>query len=60
MRVALLGYEVGDWGNILVEQKQARPENNASAKCLAQIAGRLGSSGLPCGVTPVLAVIIRL
>src|SRR5437870_480721 len=38
-RVASLGYEVEDWGNIPVEQKEAWPEGEAHAKYLAQIAG---------------------
>src|SRR5438477_8070424 len=37
-RVASLGYEVEDWGNIPVEQKEAGPEGEARAKYLAQIA----------------------
>ena len=37
-RVASLGYEVEDWGNIPVEQKEAWPEGEANAKYLAQIA----------------------
>src|SRR5438105_2039952 len=37
-RVASLGYEVEDWGNIAVEQKEAWPEGEAHAKYLAQIA----------------------
>src|SRR4051812_852285 len=37
-RVASLGYEVEDWGNIPVEQKEAGPEGEAHAKYLAQIA----------------------
>jgi arginase len=37
-RVASLGYEVEDWGNIPVEQKEAWPEGAANAKYLAQIA----------------------
>ena len=37
-RVASLGYEVEDWGNIPVEQKEAWPEGDAHAKYLAQIA----------------------
>jgi arginase len=37
-RVASLGYEVEDWGNIAVEQKEARPEGDPRAKYLAQIA----------------------
>src|SRR5437763_1423670 len=38
-RVASLGYEVEDWGNIPVEQKEAWPEGDPRAKYLAQIAG---------------------
>src|SRR5437763_1245345 len=37
-RVASLGYEVEDWGNIPVEQKESWPEGEANAKYLAQIA----------------------
>ena len=37
-RVASLGYEVEDWGNIPVEQKEAWPEGDPHAKYLAQIA----------------------
>jgi arginase len=37
-RIASLGYEVEDWGNIPVEQKEAAPEGQPSAKYLAQIA----------------------
>jgi arginase len=37
-RVASLGYEVEDWGNIPVEQKEAWPEGPANAKYLPQIA----------------------
>src|SRR5947208_1356487 len=37
-RVASLGYEVEDWGNIPVEQKEAWPEGQAHAKYLPQIA----------------------
>jgi arginase len=37
-RVASLGYEVEDWGNIPVEQKEAWPEGEAHSKYLAQIA----------------------
>jgi arginase len=37
-RVASLGYEVEDWGNIPVEQKEAWPEGPADAKYLPQIA----------------------
>jgi arginase len=36
--VASLGYEVEDWGNIPVEQKEAWPEGDAHAKYLALIA----------------------
>src|SRR5215467_15023087 len=38
-RVASLGYEVEDWGNIPVEQKEAWPEGPSHAKYLTQIAG---------------------
>src|SRR5213595_1816974 len=37
-RVAALGYEVEDWGNIPVEQKEAWPEGEKHAKYLTQIA----------------------
>ena len=37
-RIADLGYEVEDWGNIPVEQKESWPEGEANAKYLAQIA----------------------
>jgi len=37
-RVAGLGYEVEDWGNIPVEQKESWPEGEAHAKYLPQIA----------------------
>jgi arginase len=37
-RVAELGYEVEDWGNIPVEQKESWPEGETNAKYLAQIA----------------------
>ena len=37
-RVASLGYEVQDWGNIAVEQKEAWPEGDPRAKYLEQIA----------------------
>jgi arginase len=37
-RVASLGYEVEDWGNIPVEQKEAGPEGPHDAKYLPQIA----------------------
>src|SRR5437016_12762641 len=37
-RVAALGYEVEDWGNIPVEQKEAWPEGEAHSKYLPQIA----------------------
>src|SRR5215471_3386007 len=38
-RIAELGYDVEDWGNIPVEQKESWPEGDAHAKYLAQIAG---------------------
>src|SRR5438477_8054280 len=41
-RVASLGYEVEDWGNIPVEQKEAWPEGDPHAKYLAQIATASG------------------
>src|SRR5215510_14497780 len=37
-RVASLGYQVQDWGNVPVEQKEAWPEGAPNAKYLAQIA----------------------
>ncbi|MEO8595407.1 MAG: arginase [Candidatus Solibacter sp.] len=37
-RIASLGYEVEDWGNIPVEQKEASPEGDPLAKYLEQIA----------------------
>ena len=37
-RIAELGYEAEDWGNIPVEQKESWPEGEASAKYLPQIA----------------------
>src|SRR5690348_7227823 len=37
-RIASLGYEVEDWGNIAVEQKEAAPQGEPHAKYLAQIA----------------------
>jgi arginase len=37
-RIAGLGYEVEDWGNIPVEQKEAWPEGHPHAKYLTQIA----------------------
>src|SRR6266545_3028140 len=37
-RVASLGYEVEEWGNIPVEQKEAWPEGDPRAKYLPQIA----------------------
>ena len=37
-RVASLGYEVEDWGNIHVEQKEAWPEGDPCAKYLGLIA----------------------
>lgn len=38
VRVGSLGYEVEDWGNIPVEQKEGWPEGESSAKYLPQIA----------------------
>jgi arginase len=57
-RVASLGYDVEDWGNIPVEQKEASPEGDPRAKYLALIAdasnaladrvdGALTQGGLP-------------
>jgi arginase len=37
-RICELGYEVEDWGNIPVEQKESWPEGETNAKYLAQIA----------------------
>jgi arginase len=37
-RVASLGYQVDDWGNIPVEQKEAAPEGDPHAKYLSLIA----------------------
>src|SRR2546421_8575895 len=45
-RVASLGYEVEDWGNIPVEQKEAWPEGEARAKYLAQIASACNALAL--------------
>jgi len=45
-RVASLGYEVEDWGNIPVEQKEAWPEGEAHAKYLAQIASACNTLAL--------------
>src|SRR5664279_2476873 len=44
-RVASLGYEVEDRGNIPVEQKEAWPEGDPRAKYLALIASACGSIG---------------
>src|ERR1044072_8996287 len=38
-RVESLGYEVEDWGNIPVEQKEAGPAGADTAKLLKQMAG---------------------
>src|SRR5215467_12000505 len=37
-RIAELGYEVEDWGNVPVEQKESLREGDANAKYLTQIA----------------------
>src|SRR4051794_27525920 len=42
-RVASLGYEVNDWGNIPVEQKEAAPEGDPHAKYLDLIASACGT-----------------
>jgi arginase len=42
-RVASLGYEVADWGNIPVEQKEAWPEGDPHAKYLELIASACGT-----------------
>ncbi len=42
-RVASLGYEVEDWGNIPVEQKEAWPQGDASAKYAGLIAEACGT-----------------
>jgi arginase len=52
-RVASLGYEVQDWGNIPVEQKEAGPEGDPHAKYLAQIAA--ASSALASRVDEALS-----
>ena len=45
-RLASLGYEVTDLGNIHVEQAEAWPEGNASAKYLTQIASACEALGM--------------
>ena len=59
-RIASLGYEVEDWGNIPVEQKEAAPQGEPHAKYLAQIAsaceklaGRV-KNALDQGITPLV------
>jgi len=42
-RIASLGYEVEDWGNIPVEQKEAWPEGDPHAKYLELIASACGT-----------------
>src|SRR5215471_5010480 len=44
-RVADLGYEIEDWGNIPVEQKESWPEGDGHAKYLAQIAAACAALG---------------
>src|SRR5262249_40129154 len=41
-RIAGLGYDVEDWANIPVEQKESWPEGEPHAKYLAQIADACG------------------
>jgi len=59
-RVASLGYEVEDWGNIPVEQKEAWPEGDPRAKYLALIASACGtlaarvSEALSRGLLPLV------
>src|SRR4051794_41894085 len=59
-RVASLGYEVEDWGNVHVEQKEAWPEGDPHAKYLAQIANASGllaarvDDALAAGPPPLL------
>src|SRR3954454_7508269 len=45
-RIASLGYEVADWGNIPVEQKEAAPEGDPHAKYLDLIASACGTLAL--------------
>src|SRR3954469_14961713 len=59
-RLASLGYEVEDWGNIPVEQKEAAPQGEPHAKYLDQIAsacetlaGRV-SDALERGMMPLV------
>jgi arginase len=59
-RIASLGYEVEDWGNIPVEQKETAPQGEPHAKYLAQIAsaceklaGRVNDA-LDRGVMPLV------
>ena len=42
-RIASLGYDVEDWGNIPVEQKEASPEGDPHAKYLDLIASACGT-----------------
>src|SRR5580700_9991331 len=57
-RLAALGYDVGDLGNVPVEQAEAAPEGHPRAKYMPQIAatcqrlaqqvgGALGKAGIP-------------
>ena len=52
-RIAELGYDAEDWGNIPVEQKESSPEGEASAKYLSQIAA--ACSVLACRVQEALS-----
>jgi len=49
-RVASLGYEVEDYGNIPVEQKEAWPEGPPDAKYLPQIAGACSALAQQVGI----------
>jgi arginase len=42
-RISALGYEVEDWGNVPVEQKESSPEGESNAKYLLQIAAACGA-----------------
>ena len=59
-RIASLGYEVEDWGNIPVEQKEAAPQGEPHAKYLAQIASACEKladrvkNALDQGITPLV------
>ena len=52
-RVASLGYEVEDWGNIPVEQKEAWPEGDPHAKYLALIASACDALASAGGRSPL-------